>query len=281
MQEYKPIHFHIFNPDNALFKEGRNEKAEVSLVTCCNFDNCDLYKRRECSYCATFSWHRCAYGKRSRYEGYSKRAKRFFSWIKEQKELYANVGNLSAASNVMAFVGDYVFLPYAHMTMCESVPFLAHGAFLSDGNCFISKEHFTVENILKLVEFRPHALMGGEITCYQKEEIPKFLKHLSEKANDLFLEVIKKSEHAQSQFKLYSNIGRKAILQTLTPNIGKFVDIHEGEWIWDGEWLKSTNSKASFMLAKKFKEVRVKPDGNVEVKITDETQINKDTIFVN
>jgi hypothetical protein len=123
--------------------------------------------------------------------------------------------------------------------------------------------------------------MGGEITCYQKEEIPKFLKHLSEKANDLFLEVIKKSEHAQSQFKLYSNIGRKAILQTLTPNIGKFVDIHKGEWIWDGEWLKSTNSKASFILAKKFKELWVKPDGNVEVEITDEAQINKDTIFVN
>jgi hypothetical protein len=281
MQEYKPIHFHIFNPVDSFFKSTRSEKAKAFLITCCNSDNCDLYKRGECTYRSILGWHKCPYGKYSEYEGYSRKAKHFISWIKEQKELYANVGTLSSTSDVMAFVGDYVFLPYSHMTMCESVPFLAHGGFLLKDNCFLSKEYFTIENIIKLIEFRPHALMGGEIESYQKEQIPKFLKHLSEKANELFLEVIKKSEYAKAQFKLYSNIGRKAILNTLTPNIGKFVDIHGAEWIWDGEWIKSINSKASFMIISKFEEIWVKPGEKTEIVITDENQVNDKTVFVN
>jgi hypothetical protein len=92
--------------------------------------------------------------------------------------------------------------------------------------------------------------------------------------------VIEQSEHAKRIYQSFTNVGRKAILDTLTPNIGKFVDTHGDGWTWDGEWLASTNSHSPFMLVKKFSEIKIKPDKGQVVKITDEKQVNSETRFV-
>ena len=183
-------------------------------------------------------------------------------------------------SRRMAVVGEYMFLPYPHMTMNEKIPFLAHNNLFRNGNCFLRMEHFTIENIIKLVRFKPQAYLGGEITSYQKEVPPKFLKHLSEQLPELFDLVIATDEYAKQRYEEFSNIGRKAILETLTPNVGEFKDIHGGLWIWDGEWLKSLNSKASFLLVDKFTKLIIKPEPGQIVVITDEEQVNESTVFV-
>jgi hypothetical protein len=48
------------------------------------------------------------------------------------------------------------------------------------------------------------------------------------------------------------------------------------------EWLSSNNPAASFLLIdrNKIKELRILPDEDVVVKITDDEQINKQTVFV-
>jgi hypothetical protein len=148
--------------------------------------------------------------------------------------------------------------------------------FIGKGCAFLKKELFTVKNIGYLIQ----AWMGGEILSYQKESVPKFVKHLQEKCPELFKELLEYDLTIQKIIDTYSYIDRKAILQTLTPNIGKFIDIHKGEWIWDGIYLTSLNSHASFMLVDKFEEIKVKPKERSEVKITDNGQVNKETEFL-
>lgn len=83
-------------------------------------------------------------------------------------------------------------------------------------------------------------------------------------------------------FASMTNVGRKAILQTLTPNVGTFTDIHGGIWVWDGEYLHSNNTHASFTLieTREIQECRLKPNGNVAVKVSDDAQVNDNTEFI-
>jgi hypothetical protein len=180
---------------------------------------------------------------------------------------------------MMAFIGDYVFLPYSHMDLAD-VGFVQKNIYFNVSCPFLLKENFTVDTVLYLLNFRPQAMMGGEITSYQKEEVPKFVKHLQEISPDLFDKVYEKSEKVRAIIQTYSYIGRKALLTSLTPNVGKFVDIHKGEWTWDGEYITSKNSKAAFVLVDKFEEIKIKPVPDAVVVITDNNQVNTDTVFL-
>jgi hypothetical protein len=278
--QLKPVHFNVFTPHNALFKSSRKEKAEVQVVLCGRPDDCELLKRGECSWRASFSWHACPYGHYRKDEGFTSKARAYNTWINEQKKKYEGVPYIKEHSDVLAFVGDYVFLPYAHMDMADIGWIQRSVGFLGKGCAFLKKEKFTVENIEFLIHFRPQAMMGGEITSYQQESVPKFVKHLQEKCPGLFKELLEYDPTVQKIVDAYSYIGRKAVLQTLTPNVGKFIDIHKGEWVWDGVYLTSFNSKASFMLIDKFDEMRIKPRERSEVKITDNAQVNEKTEFL-
>lgn len=270
MEEYKIIHYNLFNPCQSLFKSSANEKAQIQLISCCNSDNCGLYKKGECSYRKTLPAWRCPYGAHTVKEGFSQRARRFSDWIRTQNQKYKGIKFLKYPST-LAVVGDYIYLPYNFIDMYKNIKWLG---------LFVEKENFTVENIIGLVNFRPQAVFGGTIRDYQAKVIPKFLKHLSEVMPDLFSQVMEKSEYAKEIFKEFSNIGRKAILETITPNIGKLNDIHGGSWTWNGEKLTSENSKTAFTLVKKIKKVIIIPQEGEIIKITDEKQVNKNTKFI-
>jgi len=270
MQENKVVHFNLFRPENALFKQGQNVRAKVQIITCSNTDNCQLLMRSECACRSGLFGGRCPYGKLSKSTGYTRRASKYHTWCTEKRKKYAGIGFLKPPK-ALRVVGDYVFLPYAHMGMMKDLPW--HGLFLK-------KEDFTVENIVRLVCYLPQALVGGEIASYQKKIPPQFLKHLSEQMPELFQQVISKNKYAAKRYAEFSNIGRKAILETTTPNVGRYKDIHGGLWTWTGEILQSKNAKASFMLVSRFKSLSIVPEENQAVAITNERQVNQDTVFV-
>jgi hypothetical protein len=278
--QLKPVHFNVFTPHNALFKSSKKEKAEVQIVLCGRPDDCELLKRGECSWRAAFSWHACPYGHYRKYEGFTPKARAYTTWINEQKKKYEGVPYIKEHSDVLAFIGDYVFLPYSHMDMADVGWIQKNTGFLGHGCAFLKKELFSVKNIEYLIHFHPQAWMGGEITDYQKDSVPKFVKHLQEKCPRRFKELLEYDPSVQKIIEAYSYKGRKAVLQTLTPNIGKFIDIHKGEWIWDGEYLTSLNSHAGFMLVDKFDEIKVKPKPGAKVEITDDNQVNEKTEFL-
>lgn len=278
------VHAHIFKPHNALFKSVRNDKAECHTIRCTHSDQCGLFARGECSWRRSFGWSACPYGKPSTETGFTKRARKYHDWIHEREERHKGIGTLSSHTDMMAEIGDYVFLPYSHMTSNENVPFVAKGGAFLKGNAFLPKESFTIENIIKICEFRPQSLnlFGGgdpEIKSYQAEEVPKFLIHLSEQMIGVFDELCTVYPRAREIVDNISYKERKAVLATVVPNVGTFVDIHGGKWTWDGTYLVSTNSRASFMLVgrREIVELRIKPAENAVVKVTCNEQVDKNT----
>lgn len=224
---------------------------------------------------------RCAYGVVSHESGFTTRAMKSREWVDKRREKYEPwLNKLTSASSVIADVGDYVYLPYSHMNMNKQVPFLAHSALFLSGSPFVLKSDFTIDTIIKMCEFRPQAMMGGEIRTYQTEVVPEFLKHLYEHRRELFNELCKRYDRAKKIATEYTFVGRKATLATLVPNVGEYTDIHSGKWVWDGKYLTSFNSHACFMLVRGYTELRVKPPEDAVVAITDDGQVDENTSFV-
>lgn len=277
--EYKTISVNISDPANSLFKDFRNNVAECRIVSCKNSDNCPLYKRGQCVMSGIFI-DKCPYGLSRVEYGFTRKAKKYNEWISEKRKQFEEVPYLKSPSKVMCEIGDYIYLPYPHMNMNEKAPFLHHSYVFSSGSPFMKKENFTIDVILSIIYFRPMSMMGGEIDSYQKEVIPKFIEHLSEIFPELYEKLAQKDVRSQIVVKNKTYIGRKAVLQSLNPNVGTFIDIHKRTWTWDGEWLHSKDIVSAFGLSSKNSETKVKPFGNVDVKITDDKQVNSNTIFL-
>ncbi len=280
MNKKEIVSANIFQPHNALFKAHRKGSAEVKLIHCENSSKCQLYKKGQCALLGVFGGSPCSYGHMTYEEGPTPRAKKYYSWLSEKQKQYEGTKRLGQASDVIAIVGYYVYLPYAHINMNTKVLFWGgHGGFARSGGTMVLQKDFTVDMINEIVKFRPEALFGGEISSYRLEIVPKFLKHLSEHMLEKFNEFVAKYPEYE-KFRNTTNVGRKAILSTVNSNVGKFKDIHGGLWSWDGEYLISTNSKISFALINGFSEVKIKPSGKSVVIITEDAQVNTTTEFV-
>lgn len=284
--EHKIVHANVYNPENSLFKSNRNDRSECQVVTCSNSENCGLFKRGECATIAFMDAQNCPYGKRSRESGFTRKARGFHTWISDRKTKYKDhLGKLSSYTKKLAVVGDYVFLPYAHMNMNKELPVDHHGMFLSSGTHFVLKEKFTPELVMNIIGFRPQALMGGEITSYQKEVVPKFIKHLQEAMPELYAEVVKQNPHVEKIVADFSPIGRKALLHTLRPGtvVTKYHDTHKlntQHWVWDGEYLTSTDAGMSFAIVDYDTcEIKIKPKLGVSVPVTNENQVDDNTEY--
>ena len=173
MSEPKVIHANIYNPSHSIFKTSRNEKAQCQTITCINSD-CPLLAKGQC-YARGIFTPRCPYGRANVEHGPTRRAQKFYRWVSDKSKEHKGVPYLDIPEEKMEFIGEYVLLPYSHMNMCKEVPFLRHSSLFISGSPFLPIEEWNLQTVVQLLDFRPHALMGGEITSYQKEIIPKFL----------------------------------------------------------------------------------------------------------
>lgn len=274
----KPIKAWVFDPANSIFKEKVSEKAKGHIIYCKCPEKCELYAKSQCIAMSSY----CPYSKKEVKTGFSKRAKEYYSWINKFKEEYKDViGVKLSRPEKMQYFMDLVYIPMAFLGLNEHIEFVCGKGYFSSDTPIIKRSDFNAELIKEeILRFRPTAMMGGYIIEYQEKEIPKFIKWLKDIDKGLFEEV---KGLIPDYFTSISNVGRKAILQTLNPNIGTFKDIHGGIWTWDGEYLYSNNSHGSFMIVetKNIEECRLKPKGDVAVVVSDELQVNDNTEFIN
>lgn len=263
--EKKIIDYHVFNPVNALFKNFKNGAAEFFIYHCNNSDNCNIYKKKQCILKLMFNGF-CFYGDMETKIGYTRKSKKFSDKIREMNEKYKKYEkNLCCPSVKINKVGDYFYLPYAHMDLQTTLPFK---------NKLLHKDYLTKENLLNIINHKPKTLFGNEeIKKYQQETVPLFITHLKEEFPELF-EQIKND----ITFKKVSNVGRKAVLSSIAP--GAIFTKEKEQWLWDGETLTSTTSRILFPFVKyKENKITLVPEENITVIITDENQVNENTIF--
>lgn len=281
--EERAVHHSVYDPANSLFKSNRNDKAESETVFC-KLEHCPFREKGQCLWIGILSFVQCPYGRFESKKGPTKRAQSCRKWISNEKEMYSDVPVLSYPTRKLAFIGDYVYLPYAHMDMCKDVNFLKHSCVFVSGIPLISREHWTIDTVIRLVKFRPQALMGGEIQSYQKEEIPKFVQHLREIDSEMFGMLVER----EPRFNVEPNyVGRKAILKTLNFPISFTMKRHEDypiDWRWDGEKL-TTNSmhvygKTWGNIELDSMEMIAIPKENACIEVQKNEWVNENTQFV-
>lgn len=281
-KKFELIHFHVYDPVRSIFKSDANEKSSAHFVKCNNKDDCELYGKKQCV-CRRIWGPRCPYGYDSKEIGFTKKARNYSSWINEQKENNKDVGSLDSPAIKMARVGEFIYLPYSHMNMNGSVWGKdADGGYFAEGEYFLKLERFNPLTILSIIRFKPQALFGGEITSYQKEVVPVFIKHLSEVFPDLWKAVLEMDNSLSDRLKEYTSIGRKALLRSVKPNVGTFKTAY-GEWIWDGEKLRLNGGNTigtPIYNNTAIKETIVIPSEDAIVKITSDEQVKDNTEFI-
>jgi hypothetical protein len=272
MSEYKLINVYVFHP---AFKDVK-ERCEYTY--CSNTENCELYKQKKCVNDFKFlNCIKCPYSKFSQEEGYTQKAKSFHGWMRDRKEKYKEVLNaIQFTSDKIAKIDEYIYLPYPHLNnYVNSI----NGII---GEHFIKVKDFTNKKILEIINFKPQALMGGEIKSFQKEEVPKFIQHLKEELPEIYDTFIKEySDEAKKFAEVINNyVGRKAYIKTL--KVGTYIYDDKNKFLFDGEYLICEDYKpifAPFDTSGGLFKFKVEDD--MVVKITNNEQVCKNTKFIN
>lgn len=243
MDEFELIHAGVFDPSEPTIfgKVSKSEHASYSKLFC-KCKACPLRQQSKCIALNIFG--SCPYGKFVKGTGPTPRSKSFREWIKSHKSEFQGLQKFSGAENKLMFIGEHVWLPYVHMDLCEKVPFLRHGNLFMSGLPFIPVSAWNLENIIKLIDFRPQALMGGEIKSYQLESVPKFLGHLREVDTVMWASLIEVRPELNTK---PNYVGRTAFVKTLKPGItiGPNDSRYPVVWKWDGQFL-TTNSISAY-----------------------------------
>ncbi len=249
----------IFDPRTTIFKSVANSRSMCTTLSC-TLASCPLLEATTCVQAFVLGPARCPYGSRRREEGFTKRAGKLSGWISDRRTRYDGVPHCECPARKMAFVGDYVYL---------------HG-------CFLPRADWTLDTVCKLLDFRPRAMMGGEIVSYRQEEMPKFLLHLRETDAAMWAALIAERPALDTQ---PDHVGRKAILKTLSSPIKWLTDkAYPVLWRWDGERIRtsSKNAYASTWGGVKLDEVVIEgvPSDDATVVVQKNAWVNDATVFV-
>lgn len=271
MKEAKLIHFSL-NSANGPFSN-KSDHASYSTVSCQESDRCGFYKAGACA--AVGFGGACPYAEYRRKRGPTRRAASYSKFISEAKQQYQGVSCLnSPAGDSVHVVGDYVFLPLSYLKNFVN-PLEINGLRHEK---FVPMSELNAQLIVKLVNFKPLALLGGEIKSYQERHVPDMLRGLKELFPDLVREAVSIDPELAKRFEQTTSVGRKALLRTLKPNCGTFKVTHKADWVWDGEYLTSINYPASFTFTR-FSEIKIKPLADEYVTVTSDEQVTSETIF--
>lgn len=230
----------VYNPaEPSIFGKGKkSDRATYSEISC-SCESCPLRANRTCIMISIFRSH-CPYGKYTTHTGPTQRSNGYSQWVREHREKASPLGWLGFAPTKLAFIGEYVYLPYAHADMCGAVPFTRHSAFFVSGVPLVKRCDWTIENVLMLIDFRPRSMMGDEIRSYQAEQVPLLLAHIREVDADMWAQLIAARPDLNTE---PNYVGRKALLRTLAHPIK--IPPHDNRypvsWLWDGETLTTTD----------------------------------------
>lgn len=272
------IDVHLYDPsDYGLYtKIPKTEKAFIEIFHCKLKDSCPIYREGGCvkrELLAFGNRGSCPYSSSEKVIGYSRKASKFYDWVKEIKAKYKDtLFALKAPKEKVYSVGEYYYLPFITLSWCWEASFKSLFT-----HRFIKKTDLTAEVLTKILTYKPKAIMGGEITDYQNKDIPNLIKSIIRYSPEL-TEILRETG-LNVDLSVPSNVGRKAVLQTLNLNI--YVRIKDDRFFWDGTKLKAISRLSVICLLPGEWEVYLTPSSRLEVIIENENQVNENTEFLN
>lgn len=281
----KEIYSHINDGKSIFNKPKRTDRAIGFTFYCECPDKCNLFSQGKCLLKNMSSF--CNYGRVNRIQSPTVFAKSFRTFIDNFKEEHKETLDKQLSGiNKICDVVDLVFLPVSFLHMNRNANFSVNKDFGFGGQIvMVEKSKFTKEFIdEQILQFRPRSYFGySTIEDYEKKSLPKFMNQLKDYDTQLFYEVVAMRPEYNELYSNISNVGRIADLRTITPNKGTFVDCHGANWLWDREYLVSNDSDCPFMPIdpSNFSQIKVKVrlDIPTRMKITDDEQVNDNTVF--
>lgn len=263
----------IWDPRSPSFF-GKSKKIDRPLyheISCGNKEKCGLYAKGMCALLNVGIFEGpafCPYGKRRTESGPTQRANAFYGWISERRKASVDTG-IKSASERLALVGEYVYMPYAYLSSgfskAEKIPF--------EGK-FIKKSLFPL-NLGAIFSHSPMPLFGyREIPAYKAKVLPALAAHIKEEMPDLLA-----SHPFIEKYLPATNVGREAYVSSLKP--GTVVEVGKYDWTWDGECLTSDTYTTAFFPIKGKAVTTIKPEDGFAVKIASDSQVDQDTRYKN
>lgn len=256
---------------------GKNEKEQVTKVYVLNEEGEKLLAGGNVVCLNSYKGYYDPYFKVEKIKGFTIRAKNYGKLNNEMKKKYPELERklTNVSSLIMDYV-DYVYISLPHLDNYVNPLTTDKEIFLNEN--FIYKEKFTPEFVRTLVEFRPIALMGGEITSYRKKEVPKFLSELKLTFPELYKEVLAISDVANSLVDDITYVGKDAYLYTLNSgDVEVKINILDKQvFYWDGNTL-TNEVEISFgnVLSQ-----TITPNKDMIVKIVSDSTVNDTTKLV-
>ena len=271
------IDVHLYDPSGfSIFKKNKRDFSFAEIFYCSNKDACSIFKEGGCvkrDLKGLGGRGSCPYGTSEKIKGFTTSASKFYTWLENIKTTYKEyLFTLNAPKAKVFSVGDYYYIPYLTLSWCWGSRFkdLFHDRF-------IKKTDLTVEVLMEILTYRPQAIMGGEISDYQMKDVPNLIKSVvrySPELADLIGQTGLKIDLSHP-----SNVGRKAILQTLNPDVE--VTIKKDRFFWDGKTLKALSKISVMNFLPGNWECVLTPNENIEVIVENEGQVNENTEFSN
>lgn len=298
-KEYKAIATGLYGGSNMFSKT--KTPYELEVVSCCNSENCPLFKQKKCIMAERMSrmnwWAqdaKCPYSQINTRKGKSSRSKDYYVLKHEyyDDQFYKDIKDLgiTPAQSMMYFeIGDYSYIRLTELgckiTMSTTEPnkrriitnhwsdiLLKDETYLLSGDGFIRKSNFTAEFFKQLFE---KAEWNGRSKAVEalKADIYKARPDLAEKLG----------------IEAPNYVGRKARLNTLTPPF-EFEKEKIKYQFTEDKMITSTDPKVidDMLLSKTWTkyigelvEVKAtfKPKDDVYIEVADNSWVNDNTVF--
>lgn len=265
---------------------GKETPLEASVISCDKHESCSFYKNGTCLKIRSFGSGGCKFGNVNTIRGYTSRARKYHEF-RTKWSSHECYNKLSYPPQKIGIIDDMVVFPYPfiRITKAENGKYVVEEpALFSNNNSYIELEKFNSDLIYRICSYRPQALMGGEITSYQKEKVPLFLAHLQEILPEVYEKFVKDYPEFDKEI---DYVGRKALLRTIKPSEifyhSRDYPNLNNKWYWDGEFLVYQNgyvSRVSVINDYEIETFKLKPTDKTVVKITNNEQVKEDTVFV-
>lgn len=256
---------------------GKETPLRAEEVYCDKYDKCSLFKNGCCLKVTSPSMSRCKFGKIERIQGYTSRAKKYYQF-KDKYKSDDKYNKLSHPSNCrIALIDNYIYVNVTFTIIkYENDNYLVDTAGFCDGGSWIEKDKFDSDLLYKICNYRPYAMMGGEITKYKKECIPDMLLQLRKLLPELYNSFVSK----YPAFDITPNyIGKYAYIKTLVKD-SILIDNNGNKFIFDGESLICQEWKSSFIpFDARTSEMKIKVTEEMTYKISNNLQVDENTIF--
>jgi hypothetical protein len=262
-----------------IFRKGREEPLVAQIVRCGKHNQCSLYKLGKCKALSDS----CEYASIIFKRGYTSRASKYREF-RNKWEKHEKYSALKNSKNNIYVIGDDLYIEFTNIQLDEN-----NKVKSSMDNWFSNKfikipvKSFTIDLIKSICDNEPrrHYISGySKVTNYQ-EEVTEFLIQLKRELPNLYNEFVSKYPKYHKEI---DYVGKKALLRTINEDIE--ISIFNGNYYWNGETLVFNSGKVTYGILDDFSKendiisFELKPKKDVVVTITNNDQVNENTVFV-